>query len=96
MSDFLISILSALAAWICKHFVDQVAKDLLAQPVDLLRRDLPAIGDRHEGEPLVDVGLGDDVAVDDRGRFDDRGHGLPNTCGFCGSRKDWLLLTGAC
>ena len=40
-----------------------------------------AVGDREQGEALVDVGLGDDVAVDDRRRLDDRRHGRAENLG---------------
>jgi len=60
-----------------KRFVDEVAKDLLAQAVHFVGRNLSAIGDGEKREPLVDVGLGNDIAVDDGGRLDDRGHCCP-------------------
>ncbi len=46
--------------------VDQVAQHLEAQARFLLLVDLAAVGRDDEVEPLLDVGVGDDVAVDDR------------------------------
>ena len=60
-----------------EHLVDQVAKHLLAKRIDLIGRNLVAIGDGEEREALVDIGLGDHVAVHDRRRLDHRRHGRP-------------------
>ena len=85
-----------------QRFVDQVAQHLLAQALDLVGRDLAAVGDGQQREPLVDVGLGDDLAVDDRGRLDDRRHGRaeqlrifgqPQRRGACSAR---LLRWAGC
>ncbi len=57
-------------------FVNEVTKHLVAQPLGFLGGDLPAVRDHQQRHALVDVGRGDDVAVDDRRRLDDRRHGV--------------------
>jgi len=57
-----------------ERFVDEIAEDLLAQPLDFLRGDLRALGNRQQLQSLIDVRLGDHLAVDDCGRLDDRRH----------------------
>ncbi len=54
-----------------ERLVDQIAQHLLAQGVDFVGRDRVSAGDREERDALVDVGLGNDFAIDDRGRLDD-------------------------
>ena len=61
MSDCLIVDLFRLGGLDLQGLVDQVAQDLLAEAVDLVGRNLAAVGDRQQGQPLVDVGLGDDL-----------------------------------
>ena len=46
-------------------FIDQVAHHLQAQAVALLLADLPAIGGDDKVQPLIDIGIGDDLAIDD-------------------------------
>ena len=43
--------------------------------VELVGRNLAAIGDRQELQALINIGLGDYVTVHDRRRLDDRRHG---------------------
>jgi len=57
-----------------QRLVDQVAQHLLAQAVDLAGGDLAAVGDRQQRQALIDVGLGNDGAVDDRRRLYHRRH----------------------
>jgi hypothetical protein len=71
ISDCLMSIFSAFAAWNFECFVDEVSEHLLTQPLSLFRRDLTAVSDRQQGKALLDVGLSDDVAVHNRRRLDD-------------------------
>ena len=88
MSASVILISSAFGGLDLERLVDQVAEHLLAQAIELVGGNLAAIGDREQREPLVDVGLGDDVAVDDRGRLDDRRHGVcRRTVDLCGRLK---------
>jgi len=54
--------------------VDEVAQDLLTQGIDLVGGNSPTVRDRQKREPLVDVGPGDHLAVDDGGRLDHRRH----------------------
>ena len=42
-----------------KVFVDQVPEHLIAQPIDFLGRDLSTVGNRKEGEALLNVRLSD-------------------------------------
>ena len=89
----LISISSALAAWICSVSSIRLRSTCWRKRVDFVGRDLAAVGDRQQREPLVDVGLGDDLAVDDRGRLDDRRHAACRTpAGFRAGCSALVLL----
>jgi hypothetical protein len=55
-----------------QRLVHQVAQHLLAQPRLLLGRDAAAVGETDEGDAVIDIGAGDDVAVDDRGGLANR------------------------
>ena len=52
---------------------------------------LPLVGGEHQREPLVDVGVGDDVAVDDRGRA----CGSSDCCRTTARRRDVESPCGA-
>ena len=54
-----------------QRLVDQIAEHLLAQLIKLVGRNLTAIGDRQELQALIDVRLGDHIAIHDRRRLDD-------------------------
>ena len=56
-----------------EDLVDEVAKHLLAQPRQLLGRDLAPGREPDDGEAVIDLGAGDDGAVDDRRRLADVG-----------------------
>jgi hypothetical protein len=69
-----------------ERFVDQVAQDLRAQAFLFLGRDLvaAAVGIDDQRKALVDVGAGDDLAVDDRGGAAMVGSILPKNLGLVG------------
>jgi hypothetical protein len=52
--------------------VDQVAQHLAAQDLQFLFRHTAAISKNDQSQPLVNIGGGDDVTVDDRGRLANR------------------------
>ena len=64
----------------------------MAKLVDPVGRDFAVIGDRQQRQALVDVGLGDDLAVDDGGRFTTDGIVVPNSFGFSGNLSALTLL----
>ena len=59
-----------------QRLVDQVAQDLHAQALHFFGRDLAAVGADNQGKALVDIGAGDDLAVDDGRRAADVRIGL--------------------
>ncbi len=71
-----------------KRLVDQIAQHLLTQHIDLVRRNAALVGDREEREALIDIGLGDDRPVDDRGGLDDRRKGLAEDLRVFGEAKN--------
>ena len=50
-----------------QRFVDQITQNLQTETVDFLGRQLVVIGRQIQRQTLIDVGAGDDVAVDNRG-----------------------------
>ena len=75
MSDCLISIFSVLAAWISSVSSMRLRSTCWRSRSTSSAGIVVAVGDRQPGEALVDVGLGDHVAVDDGRRLDDRRDG---------------------
>jgi hypothetical protein len=59
-----------------KGFVDQVAQHLEAKPFALFTLDFAVVCGKNQRQPLIDVGLRDDRAVDDRGRLANQRIGL--------------------
>ena len=62
----------------------KTVKNLLTKLVDLVAWKLALIGNRQQREALIHIRLGDDFAVDDCGRLDDRRHGLAEDLGIVG------------
>jgi hypothetical protein len=68
-----------------QRLVHQVAQHLGADDLHLLGRDLGVAGERHQSDAMVDVGAGNDRAVDDRGRGADRRVAVAEELGIVGN-----------
>ena len=66
----------------------------LAQPLNLIGGNLSVLGDRQQRETLIDVGLGDHLAVDDCGRLDDRRHHRAEDFGIFGQLERARAVDG--